>query len=302
MRPRTALASILLAISTVTAGVLLIQRLIPTKPDHFALDDEEQAVFAESETIYAALPTTPVTATTPPATLQAILAAAPPQPVPEPTPLVPASITPEQAREHRVRLARLTAEFLHFAVLSADADAYIAWRLGRKDRFLNRAELEQRHFLTGTWTHLTGAPPPDSLTGEDVFRFFHAKANTDSEAKPLRITGIVHSPDAVLTQLWFQNAHLLWSPPEPPQGEAFWTGARGANLQGYMTAGPTREDLFNQTTPTLRARVGVVLIEQGGDRWPMMLHAFWSDDLGKWCIDMVAIGNFGDAYKTYFVY
>ena len=300
MRARTTPAASVTAIALATLAAVLWSRRTP--PDPLALSSEEQAVFEVSETTYAALPGRAVDANTSIDDLRAILAAAPTQPVPPPTALVPATLSPQQAESHRLRITRLMAEFLHFAVLRSDADAYIAWRQGRKDRFLNRTELERRHVLTDTWTHATGAPPPDSLTGEDVFRFFHAKANTDPDAKPLRITGIVNSPDAVLVQLWFQNAHLPWSPPEPPQGEAFWTGARGGNLHGYMTAGPSREDLFNQTGPTLRARVGVVVIEHDGTRWPLVLHAFWSADLGKWCIDMVSVGNLGDAYKVFIVY
>ncbi|RMH24666.1 MAG: hypothetical protein D6692_12585 [Planctomycetota bacterium] len=300
MRARTTLAASVTAIALASLAAVLWSRRTP--PDPFALSDEEQAAFEVSESDYAALPVRAVDADTSVDDLRAILAAAPIQPLPPPNSLVPTILSPDQAESHRLRITRLMAEFLHFAVLNSDADAYIAWRLGRKDRFLNRAELEQRHFLTETWTHATGAPPPDSLTGEDIFRYFHAKANTDPEAKPLRIAGIVDSPDAVLVQLWFQNAHLPWSPPEPPRGETFWTGARGGGLQGYMTAGPSREDLLNQTAPTLRARVGVVVIEPDNTRWPLVLHAFWSDDLGKWCIDMVSVGNLGDAYKVFFVY
>ncbi|MCC5824414.1 MAG: hypothetical protein LAT64_14620 [Phycisphaerales bacterium] len=291
MRARTTLAAVVLAACAAYLGVHFLPGVFQSKPAGFALDPDQKQLLKDARAAYAAYPTITFTEATTAADIQAVLDAAPDQPVSPATAQIPATLTPEQARRHRAELSRLMAEFLLYAVSKDDADAYIAWRLGRGDRLMTIGELDRDKMLTDSWIYLTGGPPPDDLTSRDVFLFFHRRGRSERPPER-RIVGILDHPDAAFTQLWFSNQHVSHSPPYPePLGERGWAGSQLAGGAGYFRATVNRDNLYTINAPVLRARCGVIMVDHGGLRQPLMLHAFRSPADGHWTIDYVHTGN-----------
>ncbi len=292
MRPRTIIAALLIAASAAYLGVRFGPKAFPRKPDVFTLNPDQKQRLKQARAAYAAYPSITFTESTTIADIRAVLDAAPDQPVPPATPQIPATLTPEQARRHRAELSRLMAEFLLYAVYKDDADAYTAWRLGRGDRLMTIEEMERDIGLTESWTYLTGGPPPDDLTSRDAFQFFFNRVRSD-QPQERRIVGIVNHPDAAFTQLWFSNQHVSITAPYPePLGEAGWEGSQLAGGPGYFRGTLHRDALYTATAPVLRARCGVILVNQAGTQQPIMLHAFRSPTDGHWSIDYVHLGNY----------
>lgn len=290
-RPRTAIAAALLAASAITLGILLIPRALPRQQAFFELDPDQKQLLKDARAAYAPYPTLSFTEATTAADIQAILDAAPEQPIPAPTPQIPGSLTPDEARRHRADLSRLMAEFLLYTVVKQDPDAYAAWRLGRGDRHSTRDEHERLFSLTETWIELTGGPPSDDLTSHDIFLYFHERARSRIPPER-RIVGFLDHPDAAFTQLWFDNQHIFFTPPYPePLGE-HWAGSQLAGGMGYFRGTLEPDGLYAVNEPILRARCGVILIDAGGRRQPLMLHAFRSPHDGHWNMLAVHHGNF----------
>lgn len=290
-RARTTLAAVLLTASAAYLAVRFLPIIFSGRPDHFALDPDQKQVLKDARAAYAPYPALTFTGSNIVADIQAVLDAAPEQPLLPATPQIPATLTPDQARKHRADLNRLMAEFVLYAIVKQDADAYIGWREGRGDRLMTRDELERHYMVNDAWTELTGSPPPDNLTSRDVFRFFHDKARSETPADR-RVTGIVHHPDAAFTQLWFDNYHLFTTVEFPePLGESGWTGSQVAGGRGYFVGTTAPDDLYAAAEPVLRARCGIILINERGTRQPLLLRAFRSPADGSWNIDFVHLGN-----------
>ncbi len=291
MRARTALSVAAIVASGVYLGVRFLPGVFEGEADYFALDADEKAVLREARAAYAAFPVLAITETTTAADLQSVLDAAPEQPVPPPTPQIPGTLSPEEARRHRADLNRLMAEFLLYAVVKGDPDEYAEWRFGRGDRLPSREEFERTHFLTETWTELTGGPPPDGLTSREAVRFLHERARSSTPPER-RVVGIADHPHAAFTQVWFDNRHVFFTPALPePLGERGWVGARAVGGLSYFIGSVTHEELYAVDGPILRARCGVILIDAGGQRLPLILHAFRTPADGRWNIDFVHFGN-----------
>lgn len=290
-RARTALPITLIALAAVVLGVYAFHRVRLRKPTYFTLDADQRQVLNEARAVYAAYPAVTFAESVTAADVMAVLDAAPDQPVPPATALIPATLTPDEARRHRAEISRLMAEFLLYAIVKQDADAYITWRLDRGDRLPTRDELERDTALTETWTYLTGEPPADDLTSREIVRFLleHGRA----QATPARrVVGMLDHPDAAFTQLWFDNRHVFFTPPFPePLGEHGWSGSQVAGGAGHLIGPVTRHDLYAVAAPILRARCGVILVDAGGLRQPLVLYAYRSPDDAHWNIDAVHIGN-----------
>lgn len=300
MRARTTLAAILLTASAATLAVRHLPNPFPRKTSSFALDPDQRQRLKEARAAFAPYPTLTFTETTTAADLRAIFDAAPELPVPVATPLVPATLTPEEARRRRAEIHGLMAEFLLYAVIKQDPNAYAAWRLGRKDRFFNRDELERYHYLTDTWVHYKGVPPPETLTGEEFFRFMYDLAASESSPER-RVVGILQDPDTTFTQMWFENHHIFVQHPWPePLGEMGWHGSRMGGLSSLFTSSMHRDHLFQRTDPILRARLGVILLDAGGIRHPMIIYVYWHPPENRWILDYLNLGNFDpDAYLRF---
>ncbi len=183
------------------------------------------------------------------------------------------------------------AEFLLYAAFKQDPHAYVGWRHGRRDRLMNREEMERKIMLTESWTYLTGSPPPDNLTSLDAFVFFH-ELGMSRTTPDRRVVGIANHPDATFTQVWFSNPHIPFAPPLPePLGEHGWNGSQVSGGSGYFIGSIPREDLYMETVPILQARCGVILVTSSGLRQPLILYAFRTPADGKWNIDYVHSGN-----------
>jgi hypothetical protein len=290
-RARTTLAAVLLTASAAYLAVRFLPAVIRDKPAHFTLDPDQRQRFNDAQARYAAYPAAALTDSATIKQVLAVLNSGPEQPLPPATALIPATLTPDQARKHRADLNRLMAEFVLYAIVKQDADAYIGWREGRGDRLITRDKLERYYMVNDAWTELTGSPPPDNLSSRDVFRFFHDKARSETPADR-RVTGIVNHPDAVFTQLWFDNYHLFTTVEFPePLGESGWTGSQVAGGRGYFVGTTAPDDLYAAAEPVLRARCGIILVNERGTRQPLMLHAFRSPADGSWNIDLVHLGN-----------
>lgn len=291
MRARTTLAAVVLAASAAYLGVRFLPGVFTSRPDYYALDPDQKQQLKEARAAYAAFQVLTFTESTTAADIRAVLDAAPEMPVPPATAQIPATLTPEQTRRHRADLSRLMAEFLLYAVHKDDADAYIAWRLGRGDRLMTIEEMERSYMLGESWTYLAGEPQPADLTSREAFRFFfnHFRSERADES---RIVGILNHPDAAFTQLWFSNQHISYLPPYPePLGERGWAGSQVAGGAGYFRGTYNPSDLYAVNAPTLIARCGVILVQANGIRQPLILSAFRSPSDGNWNIYYVHLGN-----------
>jgi hypothetical protein len=292
MRARTTLAAILLTASAAYLSLRHLPNPFPRKPDFFALDPDQKQLLKDARAAFAPYPTLNFNDTTTPADLRAILDASPEQPVPAATAQIPATLTPDKARRLRADLHGLMAEYLLYAVIKRDPNAYASWRLGRKDRLMNMDELNRDHYIGDAWLEFTGKPMPDNATPEDCFRLVtdHLINNTPPDR---RIVGILNHPDAAFTRLRFVNLHLAYTQAEPdpePLG-THWSGSQVGTFRSYFTAGVQRSDFYSSTEPLLTARMGVILLDAGGLRHPIFLNAFWDPAQNKWILDFVNVGN-----------
>lgn len=292
MRARTTLAVVLVAASVVVLGVRHLPNPFPRKADFFALDPDQQQLLKDARHAFARYPTVAFGEATTAADLRAVLDAAAEEPVPAATGQVPATLSPEQARRLRADLHGLMAEYLLYAMIKQDPDAYAAWRLGRKDRLMTMKELHRHHYIGDAWLEFTGKPMPENATPEDCFRLVTGHL-VDNMAADRRIVGILNHPDAAFTRLRFVNLHLGYThaEPEPEPLGAHWSGSQVGSRGSYFTADIERSDFYSSTEPMLTARMGVILLDAGGLRHPFFLNAFWDPAQNKWILDYVNVGN-----------
>lgn len=94
-------------------------------------------------------------------------------------------------------LARVAAEFVYYRFVLADPDAYIAWRLGRGDRFADPERIYGDMLVALDFEELFGEPLPAEMPVGDVFRRFfrHQDANWGPAYEP---RGLAVSPESIL--------------------------------------------------------------------------------------------------------
>ncbi len=187
-------------------------------------------------------------------------------------------------------LLRTASEFIYFRFVRNDPQNYIAWRLGRGDRFRDRDELYGKLQVALDYEELFGQTLSDETPIRDAFLKLYAyqESHWGDTYTPV---GLAVDPASVMVVV------LKINPIVGPQGvdlgdeasNRFWLETRQGTHRGWFT-GAAHEELLglNNMTSFQSGTVGFILEYSNGERRAVYLSCRRPTNGGGWLISSVA--------------